>query len=60
MPKALCILGTVISVLLLALFLFDLVTTLPFGRPDMAMDVGFIVAAAILGYLSFTTLREQG
>ena len=59
MPKALCILGTVISILLLAVFGFDLATTIPFGRGAMSMDVGFIIGAAILGYLSYTTLREQ-
>jgi len=60
MPKALCILGTAISVLLLAIFGLDLATTYPFGRETVAMDIGFIIAAAILGYLSFTTMREQG
>lgn len=60
MPKALCILGTAISVLMLAIFGLDLATGLPFGREAVVMDVGFVVAAAILGYLSFTTLRQQG
>jgi len=60
MPKALCILGTAVSVLLLVLFGLDLATSFPFGREAVAMDVGFLISAVILGYLSFTTLREQG
>ena len=60
MPKALCILGTAISILLLAVFGLDLLTTLPFGRVAISLDIGFIIAAAILGYLSYATLREQG
>jgi hypothetical protein len=60
MPKALCILGLVISVLLLVIFGLDLLTSVPFGRDATFMDIGFVVAAAILGYLSFSTMREQG
>ncbi|MFH1923459.1 MAG: hypothetical protein ABIP48_26665 [Planctomycetota bacterium] len=60
MPKALCILGTAVSVLLLVLFGLDLATSFPFGRESVAMDVSFLISAVILGYLSFTTLREQG
>ena len=60
MPKALCILGLVISVLLLVLFGLDLAIRVPFGREAMVMDVGFLVAAGLLGYISFATMREQG
>jgi hypothetical protein len=59
MPKALCIIGTAISVLLLLLFGLDLATSFPFGRESTVMDVGFIVASGVLGYLSFMTMREQ-
>jgi hypothetical protein len=41
-------------------FGLDLVTTIPFGRAAAALDIGFLIAAAILGYLSYVTLREQG
>ena len=58
MPKALCILATAIAVLLLVVFAFDLATALPFGRQS-AMDVGFIIAAAILAYLGWNSIREQ-
>lgn len=65
MPKALCISGMVISFLLLLIFGLDLVTSMmseggfPFGGSSPMMDVGFIVCAGVLGYLSWTTLREQ-
>lgn len=59
MPKALCIFATAISVLLLAVFGLDLATTIPFGRDPIAMDIGFLIAAGILGYLSWSSLREQ-
>ena len=59
MPKALCIFGTAISVLLLFVFGLDLAIGLPFGGNSMAMDVGFIISAAVLAYLSWTTMREQ-
>jgi hypothetical protein len=59
MPKALCILGTAISVLLLVLFGLDLATTFPFGREAAVMDVGFVIASGVLAYVSFTTMREQ-
>ena len=60
MAKALCILGTAISILVLVVFGLDLLTTIPFGRAAMMLDIGFLISAAILGYLSYTTLREQG
>ena len=58
MPKALCILGTAISVLLLVLFGLDLATSFPFGREAVAMDVGGLRAAAILGYLLLSPVAE--
>jgi hypothetical protein len=61
MPKALCIFGTVIAVLLLLVFALDLTIGIPFGGPSvsMLMDIGFIVCAIALGYISWMTLREQ-
>jgi hypothetical protein len=60
MPKALCILGAAISGILLLVFGLDLLTKIPFGRTATSMDIGVIIAAAILAYLSLMTLREQG
>ncbi len=67
MPKALCILGMVVSALLAILFLADLVggklfpALAPFGGASYQslMGVWFLVCAAILGYLSWSTMREQ-
>jgi hypothetical protein len=59
MPKALCFFGIAVAVLLLLLFGLDLAVEIPFGRESKAMDVGFMVCAGALGYISWTTLREQ-
>ncbi len=59
MPKFLCLFSAVIAVLLLLVFALDLAIKVPFGRVNTAMDVGFIVCSAMLGYLSWTAIREQ-
>lgn len=60
MPKALCIAGIVISVLLLLIFGLDLaVGVFPLYGANSTMDIGFVVCAIILGYLSWSTYREQ-
>ena len=58
MPKALCLTGMVVAILLLALFLLDLVVKFPFSRASLVMDVTFAICAAALAYLSWSTLRE--
>ncbi len=60
MPKALCIVGTVIAVLLFIVFGLDLAIGFPFGGASSWMNVGFIVCSVVLGYLSWATMREQG
>ncbi|HND56526.1 MAG TPA: hypothetical protein PLV92_29110 [Pirellulaceae bacterium] len=62
MPKALCMTGMVIAILILVLFLLDLTMPsawAPFKRASAMMDIGFILCAVGLGYLSWTTFREQ-
>ncbi len=59
MAKALCILGMVVSVLLVIIFGLDLAMGFPFGGASMVMSIGFIVCSGILGYLSWATFREQ-
>jgi len=59
MPKALCIVGTVVAVLMLLVFGLDLAAGFPFHRGSLTMDVGCVACALILGYLSWSTLREQ-
>jgi hypothetical protein len=59
MPKALCLVGTVVAVLLLLMFGLDLAVQFPFRRASMVMDIGGLVSAVVLGYVSWTTLKEQ-
>ena len=61
MPKALCYTGMVISVLMVLLFALDLIpwSFAPFQGANTTMDIVFLVAGAILGYLSWATLQEQ-
>ena len=59
MPKALCLVGTVVAVLLFLVFGLDLAIAFPFHRDSLLMDGGILVCAAILGYVSWTALREQ-
>jgi hypothetical protein len=59
MPKALCISGLVVSGLVIILFAADLAVGIPFRRASMMMDISLLVCAALLGLLSWFTLREQ-
>lgn len=62
MPKALSITGLAISVVLFILFMWDLATPAwmaPFRKASLLMDIAFILCAAGLGYLSWTTWKEQ-
>jgi hypothetical protein len=59
MPKVLCLTGMVIAILILVLFLLDLAVAFPFNRISMFMDTTFVVCAVGLGYVSWSTLREQ-
>lgn len=59
MPKALCLTGMIVAVLLLLVFTLDLLLGLPFGGASTTMNIGFILCAAVLGYLSWSALREQ-
>jgi hypothetical protein len=59
MPKALCLAGTVVAVLLLLVFGFDLALKFPFHRASLTMDIGIVLCSLALGYLSWTTLKDQ-
>ena len=59
MPKALCIIGMVVAILVLILFTLDLAIAMPFARASMMLDIVFVISAAILAYMSWTTLKEQ-
>ena len=62
MPKALCLSGMVVSILLAILFLFDLLapeSIAPFRKSSYLMDISFLVSAILLGIMSWLTYREQ-
>ena len=59
MPKALTYLGLVTGALVGALFVFDLALKFPFKRASLAMDICFVISAALLAIMSWMTLREQ-
>jgi hypothetical protein len=62
MPKALCMTGMAVAILIAILFIFDLaapITMAPFGKASPLMDVGMLVCALLLGIASWLTFREQ-
>lgn len=65
MPKALCISGMVIAVLVFILFSSDFVLQLvndqiaPFKGAAPMMDIVFILCSVALAFLSWKTFREQ-
>lgn len=66
MPKALCLISLVASILIVVLFLEDAVTGMLgmnglaiFGGARIMMDIVFSVVAGLLIYMSWTTYREQ-
>jgi hypothetical protein len=59
MPKVFCIVGMVVAGLLALLFTLDAALTFPFGRASLMVDIAFIICAIGLGYLSWSTFREQ-
>jgi hypothetical protein len=62
MPKALCMTGMVISILIFIVFLLDLVlptTVAPFMRASPLMNIAFLICAAGLFFLSWVTWKEQ-
>lgn len=65
MPKALCVTGMVVAVLVLLLTLLDLLgyflvpALAPFSGVNRFMDCMSIVAALMLGGISWLTYKEQ-
>lgn len=59
MPKALTIAGMVVAVLFLLIFGLDLAVAMPFGRPAYGiMNIGFILGAGLLGFMSWMTYKN--
>jgi hypothetical protein len=59
MAKAFSVFGMVVAIIFLLVFSLDLALQLPFGRASWIADVGFIISAILLGYMSWLTYREQ-
>jgi len=66
MPKALCLISLVASILIVVLFLADAAMGMfgmqdiaPLRAANMTMDIAFIVLGAAMIYLSWSTYREQ-
>jgi hypothetical protein len=59
MAKAFSVFGMVVSIVFLLVFTLDLALEMPFGRASWIADVGFIICAILLGYMSWATYREQ-
>jgi hypothetical protein len=63
MQRALAIAGLVVAGLIAVLFTVDLLAgflgwPILFGGKNMLMDIGSIVCALVLAYMSWSTLRE--
>jgi hypothetical protein len=59
MAKAMSIAGMVVAGMLALIFAADLAVGIPFGRVELMTDVGFLVSAIILGYLSWNAFRDS-
>jgi hypothetical protein len=59
MPKLFSILALIIGLCLLLVFALDLGMGFPFKKVSVTMDVGFVICALALSYMSWATLREQ-
>ena len=65
MPKALCLIGLVLAILVLLIFLLDLILGLagmvqaaPLKYANMPMDIVFILASGLLAYSAWNAFRE--
>jgi hypothetical protein len=56
--KTLPLSGMIIAGLIGVIFLADLAAGFPFQRVSIGLDVGFLVSAVIVGYLSWTLLEK--
>lgn len=59
MAKAFSVFGMVVAIIFLLVFTLDLALGMPFSKASIVADIGFIISSLILGYLSWTTYREQ-
>jgi hypothetical protein len=56
--KAMSISGIVFGILIAIIFALDLTPLkIPFGQPSATLDVGFIIAGALISYLGWSALQ---
>jgi hypothetical protein len=58
MSKALTIFGMVVAGLVAIVFAADAAVGIPFEGARLSMDIGAIIGAVILGYLSWDAFRD--
>jgi len=58
MSKAMTIAGMVVAGFVGLIFALDWVLGIPFATANWKMNLGAILAASTLGYLSYSTFRE--
>ncbi|MFM7290947.1 MAG: hypothetical protein ACKO6B_06925 [Planctomycetia bacterium] len=58
MSKAMPFIGMAVSGLVVILFLADLAAGFPFQRVTILGDIGFILAGAILAYMSWSIMER--
>lgn len=58
MAKVMTFGGMAVAGLTLLVFTLDLLVKIPFNRENFLIDVGFIISAGILGYLSWNAFRD--
>ena len=58
MAKAMSITGMVVAGLLVLVFAADLILGVPFSGYQKPVDIGFLISAGILGYLSWNAFRD--
>jgi hypothetical protein len=58
MSKAMTIVGMVVAGLVGLLFMLDLAVGIPFSKASLLMDVGGMIAALLLGYLSWDAMKD--
>ena len=58
MSKVLTIVGMVVAGIVGLIFAVDLAVQIPFDRASWLMDVGALIAAGLLGYLSWDAMRD--
>lgn len=66
MPKALCLISLVASILIVVLFFADAAMGMlgmgavaPLGSANLIMDIVFVILGGAMIYMSWSTYREQ-